>query len=35
MRGGKFKEKFNEILQFFELLFRVTGIDKTVYIRNY
>lgn len=27
----KFQEKFNKIPQYFELLFRVTGIDKTAY----
>jgi hypothetical protein len=27
----KFQEKFNRVPQFFELLFRVTGIDKTAY----
>jgi hypothetical protein len=27
----KFQEKFNNVPQYFELLFRVTGIDKTAY----
>lgn len=27
----RFKEKYDEVPQYFEILFRVTGIDKTAY----